>query len=31
MKENTAQANITASEPIEAERKFLVEIVGELP
>ena len=31
MKENTAQTNITTSEPIEAERKFLVEIVGELP
>ena len=31
MKENTSQAKTTPPEPIEAERKFLVEIVGELP
>lgn len=31
MKENTAQAKTTPPVPIEAERKFLVEIVGELP
>ena len=31
MKENNSQTNITPPGPIEAERKFLVEIVGELP